>query len=77
MFTHYTKAVSDGGKGLSADVAIKKIAEELEVSIVTVSVNLPYQNVVYKLENRSRNAVRCARYKERKQKRNMESGEIK
>lgn len=66
LFDLYTLPKSDGGKGLDADVAVKKIAEELEVSIVTVSVNLPYQNVVYKLEKRSRNAVRCARYKERK-----------
>ena len=41
---------------------------DLEVSVVTVNVNLPYQNVVYNLENRSSNAVRCARYKERKKK---------
>ena len=28
------------------------------------SVNLPYQNVVYYLENKSSNAKRCSRYKE-------------
>ena len=37
---------SDGGK-VPGDVAVKEIAAELEVSIVTVNVNLPYQNVVY------------------------------
>ena len=57
---------------MPGDVAVKKIAEELGVSIVTVNVNLPYQNVVYNLENRSSNAVRCARYKERKKKRTAE-----
>lgn len=66
LFEYYTSSVDEGGKGLSGDVAVKKIAEKLEVSIVTVSVNLPYQNVVYKLENRSSNAKRCAKYKERR-----------
>ena len=66
LFEEYTRAVDDGGKGLAHDVAVARIAEELNVSIVTVSVNLPYQNVVYKLENKSSNAKRCARYKERK-----------
>lgn len=66
LLEYYISPVDEGGKGLSGDVAVKKIAEDLKVSIVTVSVNLPYQNVVYKLENRSSNARRCARYKERK-----------
>ncbi len=54
----------DGSYGFPEDLAVKKIAAELEVSLVTVNVNLPYRNVVYNLENRSKNAVRCARYKE-------------
>ena len=66
LFEEYTRAVDDGGKGLAHDVAVARIAEELNVSIVTVSVNLPYLNVVYNLENKSSNAKRCARYKERK-----------
>ena len=66
MFYRYTKPESEGGLGLNNDVAISRIAFELGVSIVTVSVNLPYQNVVYNLENKSSNAKRCARYKERK-----------
>lgn len=41
--------------GLTADQASKKIAEELGVSLVTVNVNLPYRNVVYKLEKKSKN----------------------
>ena len=66
LFYEYTMPKSEGGKGLNNDEAIARIATGLEVSIVTVSVNLPYQNVVYKLENKSSNAKRCARYKERK-----------
>lgn len=65
LFDTYTRPVTEGGKGLDSDIAIRKIAEDLKVSIVTVNVNLPYKNVVYKLEERSKNAVRCARYKER------------
>lgn len=68
LFDLYTSSKDDGGCGLSEDLAVKKIAAELEVSLVTVNVNLPYRNVVYNLENRSKNAVRCARYKERKKK---------
>ena len=66
MFDEYTKPKAEGGKGLNNDEAVAHIATELDVSVVTVSVNLPYQNVVYKLENKSSNAKRCARYKERK-----------
>jgi len=68
LFDLYTSTKDDGGYGFPEDLAVKKIAAELEVSLVTVNVNLPYRNVVYNLENRSKNAVRCARYKERKKK---------
>ncbi|MBQ4219394.1 MAG: hypothetical protein II666_07560, partial [Butyrivibrio sp.] len=69
LFEIYTAPKAEGGKAMPSDAAVKRIAEELEVSVVTVNVNLPYQNVVYNLENRSSNAVRCARYKERKKNR--------
>ena len=66
LFDKYTSPVCDGGLGLSSDAAVTMIAKELCVSRVTVSVNLPYQNVVYKLKNRSTNAERCKRYRNRK-----------
>ena len=68
LFDKYTKPVSDNGLGLDSDQAIVRIAEELGVSIVTVSVNLPYQSVVYNLENKSSNAKRCKKYREGKRK---------
>ena len=68
LFDLYTSTKDDGGYGFPEDLAVKKIAAELEVSLVTVNVNLPYRNGVYNLENRSKNAVRCARYKDRKKK---------
>ena len=72
LFEHYTADKADGGEGLKSEVAVKNIAADLNVSVATVSMNLPYQNVVYKLENKSSNAVRCARYKERKRKLNSQ-----
>lgn len=51
--------------GIAADEAVKLVAEELDVSVVTVNTNLPYTSVVYNLENKSQNARRCERYKER------------
>jgi len=66
LFNYYTRPVIDGGKGLSDDVAVKQITKDLEFSVVTVNVNLPYHNVVYNLENRSSNAKRCAKYKKQK-----------
>ena len=68
LFDKYTKPVDDNGLGLNSDEAIVRIAKELGVSIVTVSVNLPYQSVVYNLENKSSNAKRCAKYREGKRK---------
>ena len=68
MFDEYTKLKSEGGEVLKSDKVVTRIALELDVSVVTVSVNLPYQNVVYKLENRSCNAKRCAKYRAGKKK---------
>lgn len=65
LYNFLTAPISKGGMAIRGELAIKQIAEELQISVVTVSVNLPYQNVVYKLENRSSNAIRCARYKDR------------
>lgn len=33
LFEYYTSSAAKGGKGLSEDIAVKKIAEDLEVSI--------------------------------------------
>ena len=68
LFNKFTKPVDDNGLGLNSDEAIVRIAEELGVSIVTVSINLPYQSVVYNLENKSSNAKRCKKYREGKRK---------
>lgn len=59
LFEQYTSS------GIPFDEAIKTIADELETSVVTVNTNLPYTSVVYNLENKSKNARRCERYKVR------------
>ena len=65
-FNLYTSSAEDGGSGMSGADAVKRIAEELEISLVSVSVNLPYMDVVYNLPEPSANAKRCRRWKERK-----------
>ena len=62
LFSKYTS------EGVTSDIAIKRIAAELNVSRVSVSVNLPYSSVVYKLKERSSNAKRCAQYGARNNK---------
>lgn len=73
MFWLYTSSLEDGGEGMDPAAAIKRIADELEISTVSVSVSLPYSSVVYNLENRSSNAKRCARYKERRKEKEVVS----
>lgn len=73
LYDRYTKeGVTDeddpdtAGKILTAAEAVERISKELRISKVSVSVNIPYQDVVYKLEQRSKNAIRCARYRKKK-----------
>ena len=68
LFNQYIRPNSDGGLGLPRETAVAKIASELNISVVTVSVNLPYESVVYNLEQKSSNAKRCERYRDRKRK---------
>ena len=69
LFLRYTSSIDDGGEGLASDEAVKQIADDLDVSVVTVSTNLPYSDVVYNLEEKSQNARRCQRYKQRQKER--------
>lgn len=45
-FDKYTAPAVEGGLALNSSAAITRIGEELDVSIVTVSINLPYKNAV-------------------------------
>ena len=55
-----------GGSTIKPDQAVTIISEKLEISRATVTINLPYINGVNGLEHRSPNALRCARYREKK-----------
>ena len=68
LFNQYIRPKSKGGAGLKRDAAIAKIESDLNISVVTVSVNLPYGSVVYNLEHKSSNAKRCAKYRAGKKK---------
>ena len=78
MFELYTSSLEEGGEGMNPAAAIKRIADELEISTVSVSVSLPYMDVVYNLPEPSANAKRCRRWKERKvtKLRNESTGEV-
>ena len=67
LLKKYTKPAEKGGEGMSKTDAYRRIADELGISLVSVSVNLPYHDVVHNLDNKSSNAKRCKRYRERKQ----------
>ncbi len=56
MFRLYTSNVEDGGKRMALVATIKHIADELEISTVSVSVAIPYMDVVYNLLEPSANA---------------------
>lgn len=50
-------------KRMKPEDAVKRIAAELEISTVSVNINLPYEKVVYDLENKSGNAKRIDRWR--------------
>lgn len=60
------KSEENQGKVLAEDEAIREISRRLEISTELVIMNLPYLKVVNRLGNRSKNAIRCERYRKRK-----------
>lgn len=53
---------------MNSKEAIQEIAKHLEISTVSVNINLPYGKVVYDLEKKSPNAVRIDRCRVRKKR---------
>lgn len=51
---------------MTSKEAVKTIAKELGISTVSVHINLPYEKVVYDLEEKSSNAKRIERYRTKK-----------
>ena len=75
LYEKYTKRDADSGsdgRALTAPEAVTRISKELGISKVSVSVNIPYQDVVYKLDQRSKNAIRCERYRNKKKEERYE-----
>lgn len=59
-------SLTQGSTSLQNDQAIKTIAQKLGISKATVIMNLPYINGVNCLEQKSRNALRCDKYRQKK-----------
>lgn len=53
-------------EGMTPKEAVASIASHLNISTVSVNINLPYQKVVYALDNKSRNAQRIEKYRRKK-----------
>lgn len=66
LYEEYTTPENNGGKGMDPNKAIIAIAEHLEISTVSVIINLPYGKVVYDLEEKSANARRIDKCRARK-----------
>lgn len=66
LYDEYTTLIKNGGKGMVSDKAIIAIAKHLEISTVSVIINLPYGKVVYDLEEKSANARRIDKCRARK-----------
>ena len=67
LYEEYTAVKESGGRGLSAEEAIRAIAKHLGISTVSVTINLPYGKVVYGLENKSANAKRIDKWRAKKE----------
>lgn len=65
MYEKYTMG-KKGGEGMPPKAAVKRIADELEISTVSVNINLPYEKTVYDLEEKSGNAKRIERHRAKK-----------
>ena len=65
MYTELTQAES----GINPEQTVSIISKRLGVSKPTVIINLPYINGVNRLKQKSKNACRCAKYREKKKER--------
>ena len=65
MFDQLTDP-ENNSEAMSEDEAVLEISRQLDVSTVTVIINLPYRKCVNRLEEKTKNAVRCDRYRRKK-----------
>lgn len=66
LYETLTTAESEGGQGLSHQAAVDAISSELELSVGMICMSLPYNRVVYTLDDKSSNAKRCDRSREKR-----------
>ena len=66
LYETLTTAESEGGQGLSHQAAITRISFELELSVGMICMSLPYNRVVYTLDDKSSNAKRCDRSRQKR-----------
>ena len=70
LFEEYTHGEASGKKGMRSKMspreAILAIAAHLGISTVSVSINLPYQKGVYELDEKSENAKRIKKLREKR-----------
>lgn len=59
----YEKYTGKDGGGMTPEKARARIADELAITPSLVSMLLPYDRVVYDLEDKTRNAVRCQEWR--------------
>ena len=65
-YEQYTEKKENGGQGLSHQAAVDAISSELELSVGMICMSLPYNRVVYTLDDKSSNAKRCDRSREKR-----------
>lgn len=68
MYAEHIRPAEGGGGGMKPAAAVRAIAEELQISAVSVAINLPYEKTVYALDDKSANARRIDKCRERKRK---------
>ncbi len=66
LYEQYTEKKENGGRGLSHQAAVDAISSELELSVGMICMSLPYNRVVYTLDDKSSNAKRCDRSREKR-----------
>ena len=66
LYETLTMPEKDGGQGLSHQAAVDAIGSELELSVGMICMSLPYNRVVYTLDDKSSNAKRCDRSRQKR-----------
>ena len=62
--------MSKAGTGVNPEEIVGSISKKLGISKTAVVINLPYINGVNRLEPKSKNALRCSRYRQKKKENN-------